>query len=142
MDCKPAVLTAHLKVLTHILQCLRFIINTKKSVMSLTQELELLGKLVNTNTLLVSLPTDKLKQIRAEAIIISNTVSLSAHLLSHFLGKLSSATQAIPLAPLFYRCLQTDLKVALNRFFCPYHNPPKKNSPGGDNTFPNGMGSP
>ena len=35
-------------------------------------------------------------------------VSLSAHLLSHFLGKLSVATQAIPPSPLFFHCLQRD----------------------------------
>ena len=70
--------------------------------------------MVNTNTLLLSLPTDKLKQIRGEALRISNMASLSARLLSHFLGKLSAATQAIPPAPLFYRCLQRYLQAALN----------------------------
>ena len=40
--------------------------------------------------------------------------SLSARLFSHFLGKLSAATQAIPPAPLFYRCLQRYLQAALN----------------------------
>jgi len=40
------------------------------------------------------------KEITAEAIRISNMASLSAHLLSHFLGKLSAATQAIP--PAYY----------------------------------------
>jgi len=35
-------------------------------------------------------------------------------LLSHFLGKLSAAIQAIPPAPLFYHCLQTDFQIALN----------------------------
>ena len=78
--------------------------------MSPTQELEFLGKLVNTNTLLVSLSADKVKKMWAEAIKISNVVSLSDHLLSHFLGKLSTASQAIPSAPLFYHCLQTDLQ--------------------------------
>jgi len=37
--------------------------------------------------LFVSLPADRLKEIRAETITISNMVSLSAHLLSHFLGE-------------------------------------------------------
>ena len=37
----------------------------------------------------------------AETIRISNMASLSAHLLSHFLGKLSAAIQAIPPAQLF-----------------------------------------
>ena len=111
-----AVLAAQqLEVLTHILQCLGFIINTEKSVMSPTQELEFLGMLVNTNTLLLSLPADKVKQIRTEAIRISNMASLSARLLSHFLGKLSTTTQAIPPVPLFYRCLQRDLQVTLNK---------------------------
>jgi len=115
MDCKSAVLAAqHLEVLTHILQCSGFIVNTEKLVLPPTQELEFLGMLVNTNTLLVSLLADKVKQIRAETIRISNMVSLSAHLLSHFLGKLSTATQVIPPAPLFYHCLQTDFQIALN----------------------------
>ena len=53
----------HLQVLIHILQCLGFIINTEKLVMIPTQEIEFLGMRVNTNTLLVSLPADKMKQI-------------------------------------------------------------------------------
>jgi len=69
--------------------------------MSLSQELEFLGMLVNTNTVLFSLPADRVKEITAEAIRISNMASLSAHLLSHFLGKLSAAIQAIPPAQLF-----------------------------------------
>ena len=103
----------YLEVLIHILQCLGFIINTEKSVMTPTQEIEFLGMRVNTNTLLVSLPADKVKQIREEMVRIANMTSLSARLLSHFLGKLSAATQAIPPAPLFYRCLQRDLQTAL-----------------------------
>jgi len=62
--------------------------------------------LVNTNKLLVSLPADRVKEITAEAIRISHMVSLSAHLLSHFLGKLSTATQAILPTPLFFHCLR------------------------------------
>ena len=67
--------------------------------MSPNQEPQFLGMLVNTNTLLVNLRADKVKQIHTEAIRISNMDSLSAHLLSHILGKLSAATQAIPPAP-------------------------------------------
>jgi len=110
MDRKFAVLAAqHLEVFTHIIQCLGSIINTEKLVMSPIQDLEFLGMLVNTNTLFVSLLTDKVKQIRVETIRISNVVSLS-----HFLKTLSAATQAIPPALLFYRCLQRGLQVALN----------------------------
>ena len=82
MDCKSLVLAAqHLKVVTHIFQC---------------------------PGLIISPPAVKVKEIRAEAIRISNMVSLSAHLLSHIPGKLSAATQVIPPAPQFYHCLQGD----------------------------------
>ena len=56
----------HLEVLVHLLQCLGFLINFEKSVMSPTQELEFLGMVVNTDTLTVSLPADKIRQIRSE----------------------------------------------------------------------------
>ena len=96
--------------LVHLLQCLGFLINFEKSVMSPTQELEFLGMVVNTNTLIVSLPADKIRQIRSR---IFNVASLSARLLSHFLGKLNAATQAVAPAPLFFRYLQQDLQLAL-----------------------------
>jgi len=81
MDCKSVVLAAqHLELvynpLTHILRCSGLIINTK---MSLSQELEVLGMLVNTNALFVSLPADRVKEITAETIRTSNMVFLSAH---------------------------------------------------------------
>jgi len=102
-----AVLAAqHLEVLTHVLQCLGFIINTEKSVMTPTQELEFLDTIVNSNTLLVSLLADKFRQRQSEY----PTWPLCQ---PDFFGKLSAATQAIPSAPLFYRCLQRDLQVAL-----------------------------
>jgi len=111
---ESALLAAqHLEVLIHILQCLGFIIKTEKSVMSPTQKLEFLDMMINTNTLLISLPADKVKQIRAESVRISNMTALSACLFSYFLGKLSAAAQAIQPAPLFYRCLQRDLQAAL-----------------------------
>ena len=103
----------HLEVLVHLLQCLSFLINFEKSVMSPTQELEFLGMVVNTNTLIVSLPADKIRQIRSEATRIFNMASLSACLLSHFLGKLNAATQAVAPAPLFFRYLQQDLHSTL-----------------------------
>ena len=103
----------HLVVLVHLLQCLGFLINFKKLVMSPTQELEFLGMVVNTNTLIVSLPADKIRQIRSEATRIFDMASFSARLLSHFLGKLNAATQAVAPAPLFFRYLQQDLQSAL-----------------------------
>ena len=108
-----AEVAQHLEVLIHVLQSLGFIINFEKSVMTPKQELEFLGMMVNTTTLLISLPADKLKQIQSEAARMCSMDSLSVRLLAHFLGKLNAATQAIPPAPLFYQCLQRDLQAAL-----------------------------
>jgi len=77
----------------------------------------------------------------AKAIRISYMVSLSAHFLSHFLGKFSTCTAALAIspAPLFYCWLQRDLQVALNNSNQDYKvqlslsQSPKKNSPSGEN---------
>jgi len=96
-------------------------------------------------SLLVSPPAYKVKEIRAEAIRVSNMVSLSARLLSNFWG--SSAQQSrLFLQPCYsiYHCLQRNSQQQqseLRGFLSPYCNPPEKNSPGGENTFANGIGS-
>ena len=57
-----------------------------------------------------SLPQDK--KIRAEALQASN---ISAREVSHLIRKMTSVTQAIPPAPLFYRNLQREVSWALAR---------------------------
>ena len=65
------------------------------------------------NQLLWSDSTWRSLLIQSEATRIFNMASLSARLLSHFLGKLNAATQAVAPAPLFFRYLQQDLQSAL-----------------------------
>lgn len=52
---------------------------------------------------------EKMTKIRAEAQKLSTSVSITARKLSQFLGKLNAATQAVPVAPLFYCSLQAAL---------------------------------
>jgi len=92
----------HLEALTHLMTCLGFIINTEKSMMIPSKELEFWGMRVNTNTLLISLPPEKVKQIWSEASRILNMPTLSARLLSQFLGKVNAPTQAVPPVPLCF----------------------------------------
>ena len=47
-----------------LLQCLRFVINQKKSVMIPVQEIEFLGMIVNSKEMTISLPQKKLKSIK------------------------------------------------------------------------------
>ena len=77
--------------------------------MTPTQKIKFLGMRMNTNTVLISLPADKVKQIWAEVVRIANMTLLTAQLLSHFLGNLSMAIQTIPQATLFYCCLHRGL---------------------------------
>lgn len=143
---ESAVLASqHLEVLVHILECLGFIINTKKSVMTPMQEIELLGVVVNSNTLLVSLPVDKRRQIRLKATQISNMTLLSARLLSQFLGKQLKLFLRLHFSTAAFSRIYKQLSRAAIRITTPSypsHKPPRRSCPGGKNSYPNGMGSP
>ena len=98
--------------LIFLLQCLGFTINTEKTVRQPTQTIEFLGFTVNTMSMELSLPTEKLRKIRAESRKLMGEGLVSAHTLSRLIGKMNAANQVIPPAPLFYRSLQVDLTCA------------------------------
>ena len=77
-------------------------LNKGKSILVPTQELDLLGFLVNSIKMSLYLPRDKLKSINREFQIMINNPSVSIRTLSRLLGKLSSSVQAVFLAPLHY----------------------------------------
>ena len=81
----------------------------KKSQFTPTRELEFLGFTINSQTMEIKLPGEKLKRTRAEAQHLQTANNPTAQMLSWFLGKLNAATNAIPPAPLFYRNLQKSL---------------------------------
>ena len=92
---------------------LGFVINHLKSPLTPSQETEFLGFIINSNTMGLKLPGEKIKKIRAETRRLANQTEPKALVLSRLLGKLNHATQAIPPAPLFYRNLQSCLRIAL-----------------------------
>ena len=100
----------HTVGLIHLLENLGFVINYPKSQLTPTQEIEFLGFVINSNSMELKLPGEKIKKIRAETRRLANQTEPKALALSRLLGKLNHATQAIPPAPLFYR---NRLKVAL-----------------------------
>lgn len=105
--------TQHLEVLLFLLEALGFIVNREKSHLCPSQELEFLGLLVDSQSLQLKLPSEKLSQIRKEAGLLHRKTVVSARQLSQFLGKLNAASQALLVAPLFFRALQGDLQKAL-----------------------------
>ena len=103
----------HMEVLVFLLEALGFIINQEKSILIPAQELEFLGLSVDSQSLQLKLPSEKIRKIRKEAAQLLKRKSLSAPQLSQFLGKLNAASQAMLVTPLFYQALQKDLQTAL-----------------------------
>ena len=87
--------------------------NHPKSELDPSQEIEFLGFTVNSKTMELKLPGEKIKKIRAEAGKVLQSDTVSALALSWLIGKMNAATQAIPMAPLYYRNLQTCLREVL-----------------------------
>ena len=109
----PEQASQHLETLLWILQALGFIVNQDKSVFMPAQEIEFLGLVVNSVSMELSLPREKLRQIRGEAKRLLSQSLVSARALSQFIEKLNVAAQAVAPAPLFYQHLQGNLRNAL-----------------------------
>ena len=65
--------TALRETVTHLLQCLRFVINQKNSVMSPVQEKEFLEKIVISKEITIFLPKKKLQLIRVSGSTSEST---------------------------------------------------------------------
>ena len=104
----------HTMGLIRILQALGFTINNEKVILEPTQRLDFLGFTVDTNSMELRLPNEKLKNIRAEARKIRGAEPVSGRTVARLIGKMNATTQVIPPAPLFYRHLQRDLSRALD----------------------------
>ena len=107
------MLREHVYQVLFLLENLGFIVNSKKSLLSPSQEIEFLGMIVNSQTMEIKLPGQKIKKIKQEARQILDHPRPSAQEVSQLLGKLNATSPALQMAPLFCRALQTCLKQAL-----------------------------
>ena len=105
---------SHLKVLTFLLTGLGFIINVQKSITTPTQQIEFLGMKVDSVSLHLSLPGEKLYHIRMEVTQHLQRPQVTARQMVQLIGKLHATSQAVLPAPLFYWSLQGDLQRVLN----------------------------
>ena len=94
--------------MTFLLESLGFILS-EKSVTSPAQTIEFLGMVVNSITMTIQVPGEKIKKIRQEAKTLLRSEEPSAREVSRIIGKMTAMSQAILPAPLFYRTLQRDL---------------------------------
>ena len=106
----------HASTALNLLEGLRFVVNYKKSCLEPSQVIEFLGFEINSQTLAILLPRDKIRNIRKQCQILLDNPHLSVRELSKFLGLLTSSIQAIFPAPLHYRNLQFAKNQALQKF--------------------------
>ena len=111
----PDVVWDHVSAMVTILEGLGFIINTDKTMLCPTQQLEFLGLQVNTVNLHLRLPGEKIRQIHVKASQLLQTTRCTASKLAQFLGRLNAAAQAVFPAPLFYHHLHKDLQRSLSQ---------------------------
>ena len=89
-----------------LLQHLGFRINWEKSVLKPCQRITYLGFIVDSLSMTIVLPDEKLQNIRRDCSDALSQQSLSVRSLARIIGRMSAATQAILPAPLYYRSLQ------------------------------------
>ena len=99
----------HVTGMRYLLECLGFIVNTKKSVLNPAQVIEFLGLFVDSIAMEIRLPPIKIKQIRAESCKLARQETVSARMLAQLLGKMNATNCVLPPGPLFYRHLQMAL---------------------------------
>ena len=93
--------------LIYLLENLGFIIHPVKSLTNPTQEIEFLGMQVDSCSIELRVPGQKLKQIRPEAVKMAEKLAPpTAQEVSHLVGKQNSHSQAIPPGPLFAECFR------------------------------------
>ena len=98
----------------NLLESLGFVVNYHKSQLIPSQQIEFLGFLVDSVTLSLQLPGEKLRKIRKRCQQLLNVGETSIRELSKFLGLLTSSIQAVFPAPLHYRHLQRLKNLSLN----------------------------
>ena len=97
-----SLLRDHVSAVVYLLENLGFVINYPKSNLTSVQEIEFLGFTVNSTNMELKLPGEKIEKIRPKAGIALSQHMVSALTLSRIVGKMNAATQAIPMARLYY----------------------------------------
>jgi len=93
---------------------LGFFINSKKSVMVPTRELEHLGFFLNSVNMTVKLPPSKCHKLVSTCITVLNGESpITIRKVAELIGLMVSSFPGVQMGPLFYRTLDNDKKVAL-----------------------------
>ena len=100
-----AMATHQMAIVTNLLESLGFTLNRKKCILSPSQNLEFLRFQVDTVTMSLSLPPDKVQKIRKECHHCLHRQKTIPRQLAHLIGLMTSTSPAVLPAPLHYRML-------------------------------------
>lgn len=109
----PSTLREHMKILAHELQSLGFVLNEKKCIWDPKRIIEFLGFLIDSVSMSIYLPVDKVQKVKKECRHILNRAHQSGRQLAQIIGLLSSIIPAVEIAPLHYRSLQRCRNIAV-----------------------------
>lgn len=100
-----SLLSDHLALSLKLLTSLGYLPNYEKSQLTPSHKLSHLGFVINSKSMTISIPEEKLNKIRNLASnLLSKPVTLRS--LSSFVGLVVSIKLAVPLAPIHFRALQ------------------------------------
>ena len=103
----------HASTALDLLQGLGFMINYLKSVLVPSTRMEFLGFVVDSLTLSLALPRDKIRKVRKECQTLLDSPLVTVRQLAKLLGHLTSTIQAVFPGPLHFRHLQNEKNRAL-----------------------------
>ena len=93
------MLRDHVKGIVYLLENLGFVINSPKSLLEPWKSIDFLGFQIDSPSMELKLPGEKIKNIRVEARKVLAAEQITALMLSKVLGKMNAATKAITMAP-------------------------------------------
>ena len=99
-----------------LLQHLDFLINLKKCVLDPAQEIELLGLIVNSQTMTLPLPAEKIGKVKDQNLRLYKASEVSLLDLTKIIGTLSSTIQVVLPARLQFRFLQQQQILSLKKY--------------------------
>ena len=106
----------HASTALDLLQGLGFMINYLKSVLVPSTKMEFLGFVIDSLTLSLALPRDKIRNVRKECQALLNLPLVTVRQLAKLLGHLTSTIQAVFPGPLHFRHWQNEKNRALVHF--------------------------
>ena len=102
----PEELNHNFTLTRSLLISLGFLVNEEKSIPGPTQELEFLGFVINSKTMILTVMDKKVKSLISQCRALMEAPHITIRQLARVIGVMTSMTPAVLPAPLHYQALQ------------------------------------